>query len=275
MGYAIKLSGISAPNLGLGQVTIGSRGYFVTEAYFDAMSTGTDAEKTAYRTLVDGLIAAGIYDKIKFMNPMLGSTVADKLVDSINPSDTNPFYTQCDNNSLLSTFSIDAKGYLVNSASSSATMSIGFKNFGSTPWSVIAGYYYTASSSAVGLMAGTVALATLNSRATTKYPAMKFVGGSEFPSSDLTGLDSLSSVKNRFITWSFDGETKTIYSGDTLWASASDSTTLATWEFNRLYTFNTTPMNFFALCDKLTATEIATFNSLVSAFQTTLGRVYE
>lgn len=58
----------------------------LTKDYFDSNRTINEVEKKAYTRLVEGLYADGCWDKIKYLYPMLGSTVEDLIIDAKHKS---------------------------------------------------------------------------------------------------------------------------------------------------------------------------------------------
>lgn len=60
-------------------------------AYYSANSTITQSQKTNLETFVDGLIDAGLWGKVKYLYPFLGTTVADMTIDAVSPSTEDLF----------------------------------------------------------------------------------------------------------------------------------------------------------------------------------------
>lgn len=270
MGYAIKLNGASAPNLGLGSVTFYiDAANAIVESYAVQAATVTTQEKTALRSLVYNLIINGLWGKIKYMLPMLGSTVADKLVDVVTPTDSW-LYDAYSAANVLGNFSVDSNNMLAATPTSSGAINKQFGTFGATPYSIVGGYYVpNMQSGATSFIKSGCEFNTAYNTASRVHPYIK-INSQMVPESPL-------SVSERNITAiaSYDGETASVYNNGTVIGTATIQTILATLSFTRIMSFSNAQYNFLAFADKFTASESVTLTQLVQAFNGTLGRIIQ
>ena len=270
MGYAIKLNGAYAPNLGMGTVSFyQDRANAIAEAYFAVATTATAQEKNALKSLLLNLMLNGVYDKFKYMLPMLGSTVADKLVDVVTPTDSW-LYDAYSAANVLGNFSVDSNNMLAATPTSSGAFNKQFGTFGATPYSIVGGYYVP------NMQGGATSFIKSGCEFNTAYDVVSRVHPYIKINSQMVPASSfVASERNITAIASYDGETATVYNNGTVIGTATIQTTLAALSFVRIMSFSNAQYNFLAFTDKLTADESTTVTQLLQAFNGTLGRIIQ
>lgn len=89
MGKALVINGLSVSDP-ICEVTFMTADS-VLRNYLLANSTINDTEKDALKAFVQGLIDADLWSKFKYFYPMLGSTVSDMVIDTVNPATEDIF----------------------------------------------------------------------------------------------------------------------------------------------------------------------------------------
>lgn len=263
MGFALKLHGVSAPNLGLGKVSFAEDYYnVIANAFFAQLNNATQTEKDAVYELIRTIFVNNIFDKFSLFLPMIGASVEDKLRDVVNPTD-NSLYTKYNNTAAIGCFSVDSDNTLKTDASSSATIAYTRGTWGSTPFSVVGSYRTQAGSSA--LMAGAYTIDTQVSGA----PKIT-ISGTGIPSA---AIPSLSGNTSFLSVYSYDGATAKVYHKGTLIATGNVTKTLSTANMTRLMSYSKANWTFLGLCEQLTDAEIAIVTNAIMDFNTALNRV--
>ena len=88
MGKALVIEGLQVSNA-LCVITFGENTpERVLASYLSANKSISESEKTALKTMVGTFIDNGLWNKIKVLLPICGSSASDMLIDAVNPGGT-------------------------------------------------------------------------------------------------------------------------------------------------------------------------------------------
>ena len=263
----------------------------ILASYLSKNATISTDEKAALKTFVGGLLDAELWDKVKYFYPLLGSAVADQLVEVVNPDTEDLFNTNLSGTSFTSGLSVSNRKLLAVSRSlsnpypsltTSRFKSIDFRDAG-----IIAASSHT----------GTTASDTPNSSVLTLLPRLQgnniiagldgasgssnyrypliYAGENnssqvEYPTGSSDGGNQLSYLE-RILLADYNGNTANLYKDKTVYKTGTNyavsdangyrlKSLLNNGSANNLY------YGFFAITEHLSADEWGAFYDLLLVF---------
>lgn len=269
----------------------------ILASYTTKNATISNEEKSALRTFVGGLLDAELWDKVKYFYPMLGSTVADQIIEAVNPDTEDLFNTNLSGTSYITGLSVtDRKLHAVSRflsnpfppLNTSRFKSIDFRNAGIIASSVHTGT--TAADSPISSLLtllhdlqGNNIIAGLDGATGSsnyRYPCI-YAGENNssavvYPTGSSDGGNQLSYLE-RILLADYNGDTANLYKDKTLYKTGtnyavSDANGYRLKSLLSNGSANNLDYGFFAITEHLTSDQWNAFYDLLLVFLKAVGK---
>lgn len=298
MGKAIVINDLVVSNP-LTTVTFLSTESILSK-YYTANSTINADEKAALETFIEGILDAGLWRKILYFYPMLGSTVTDQILEVVDTDMEDLFNTNL--SGTLSTTGLSVVNRTLRSLNRSMSIgtdypvinttrikSLSFSNMG-----IVSAMNYMGTTAADTPMGGTLrfmygqlisnCIATglnyASSSSNYRYPEMYASGKSEnvvYPTGSSDGGNNLSYAE-RILYADYNDTVATLYKDKTLYKTGVNSAVTDSTNGYRLNSLlsNISEYNadngFLAITEHLTEGEWGTFYDILLPFLKAVGK---
>ena len=273
MGKAIVIDGLQVTNPLCIVTFSGTPVENALRAYLAANTSINATEEEVLGNFVEGLIDAGLWNKMKYFYPLIGSGVSDMVLDVVNPS-TEDIMSNAGTTgwSVLSRCLISnnrplAYAEIGSRAKELDPTKIGFIMAGNFPADNNEGgqlfQFRTTNNLGLEIVTGTSAY---------RYPRLVCNG------TNVNLEENTSSYLNRIVFGNVNNGTGSIYSETVL--KASDTVDLSGYDIANAQTYGVLTnkresnyqYNFFAITEGMTAADWAVFYPLLNTYLVSLGR---
>lgn len=241
--------------------------------FYEANTSITDEEKTALETLVDTLIDNGLWSKIKYFCPMVGTTADDQIID-VKHTDSSLFI-----DSSQYTYTDGVLQFATVSGASAGSSALP-ENLSTDSISIIAGVNF------VGTPQNSLVVKFLNADSSVSIESLASYGGYRVPRLDFAGTayastTSVASILERKIIYTYDGtDVRITLNGDVIYTTSAEITAEAL-TLKRQHPFNCTGQDddnkayatFLAVATALTSTEETALNTALNTFLVAIGKI--
>lgn len=277
MGKAIIINGLVVTNP-LTTVTILTP-ESILDAYLNANGTITEQERLALETFVQGLYENGLWTKMRYFYPMLGSTVSDMILDAVSPS-TEDLFT----NFPTTDFSVVDRVLVTSTASATNGNANLISRFRNTDWhnfGVVSSTKHANSNSTNALRFSgqngyyTFTFMPLSGTFTERNPQLNVgsldgTSASYLPTAAVTDLRT---YLDRIIFAQTQGSSAEIYKDKELYVSGTSYVENINAINNyTVLTGSSASYNFLAITDNMTQAQYSTFYDLLLAFLKAVGK---
>lgn len=268
MGKTLIINGASVPNP-LAQLTIADAEQILAE-YYSANTSINSSEKNALETLVETIVNAGLWGKVRSFYPMLGDNANDLLLDAKNVSAEN--YIKQNLTDRGATLSVTQRNFLSTSGGDKTTSTdmtrLDIKRYGAT---FIFAHNWATTDAAVLKYPSTPIVEERFAYGGYAYPRMT-VSNTTFPTSSSDGGNQYS-YKSRKLIYSLDATTAAIYIDGALYKSAAISVNDDIISKIQQVFYTMPYISFFAQTEVLSSDELTAFYSAIDTFATSLNKV--